>query len=559
MAGVDRAKAPNPALRRIREVERRETREEFATAVVIAGRQLGDNHLGCDARLVAKWEDGDVGCPRPAYQRALEALTGRPFAELGFRQRNAIELPSPCELTTERLSFHVDEEGQVWATVDRRTFLVGTSAALLAQAGIGLADGLIPRQPSSGDTRLVTAATPDPFGFATYAQQRWPDLRLSRPQPDYGIDFTAVLPASRALEGAVLQLQLHDAEVADGRALATVRNLLRWEEFSRSTGRGLLVAASQPPEGPKFFAIDSREAARRAAHNGTPAVVIPDAYELDDLTFALLWACASLDTGLQMDDQELTMTIGELAPCETLPSSAVSREAAAGLGMTSQIWLGSDFCARHILRNLKDVLAPPAFWTREQTGGESCPWLLFEHKYAYLRATRDRFGENSLSRMFCIPHSVVVSSALFERVLLLLTVALMEAMGIKVKVCDDPAYSDVEGFVLSGHNKAIVANWVRGEGIWHVDTARRPSVLSDFREAAGHASAHSVIEGETAAGRLQALAWYLDVDWSWIQDRCRSLARVGTAGLLRPRSRHISTAGVDIACSYLGQSQVVPA
>jgi hypothetical protein len=156
----------------------------------------------------------------------------------------------------------------------------------------------------------------------------------------------------------------------------------------------------------------------------------------------------------------------------------------------SQIWLGSDFCARHILRNLEEVPAPPAFWTREQTGGEACPWLLFEHKHAYLRATRDRFGESSLSRMLCIPHRVVASSALDERVLLLLAVALMEAMGIHVKVCDDPSYSDVEGFVLGGQDKAIIANWVRGEGIWHVDTARRPSVLSDFREASGHTNAH---------------------------------------------------------------------
>jgi hypothetical protein len=52
----------------------------------------------------------------------------------------------------------------------------------------------------------------------------------------------------------------------------------------------------------------------------------------------------------------------------------------------------------------------------------------------------------------------------------------------------------------------------------------------------------------------KALARYLDVDWPWIQERCRRLAQVGTAGLLRPRSRHISTAGVDTACSYLGQS-----
>jgi hypothetical protein len=554
--GVERAKAPNLVLRRIREVERRETREEFAAAVVIAGRQLGDGQLGCDARHVARWEDGDVGCPRPAYQRALEALTGRPFAELGFRPRNAIELPSSCELIPDRLSFHVDEEGRVWATVDRRTFLVGTSAALLAQAGLELAHGSIRGAPPSADTHWVAAVTPDPFGFGSFVRQQWPDLRLSRPQPDYGVDFTALLPASRAIEGAALQLQLHDAEAADGRVLTTVKNLLRWEEFSRGTGRGLLVAACQSSEGPRFFAIDSREAGRRIAHYDTPAVAIPDAYELDDLTFALLWAYASLDAGLQVDDQELTIAVGELAPYESLPSSAVSREAAAELGMTSQIWLGSDFCARHILRNLQDVPAPPIFWTREQTGGEACPWLLFEHKHAYLRATRDRFRESSLCRMFCLPRSVVASSALFERVLLLLAVALMEATGIHVKVCDDPSYGDVEGFVLGGQDKAIIANWVRGDGIWHVDTARRPSVLSDFREAAGRASAHSVIEAETPAGRLQALALYLDVDWAWIQDRCRSLARVGTTGLLRPRSRYISTNGVDTACSYLGQSEV---
>jgi hypothetical protein len=556
MVGVERARAPNLILRRIREVERRESREEFAAAVVSAGRQLGNKQLACDARLVARWEDGDVGCPRPAYQRALEALIGRPFAELGFRQRNAIELPSPCELAPDRLSFHVDEEGRVWATVDRRTFLVGTSATLLAQAGLGLADGSIRGLPMSGDPPWVVPATPDPFGFAAFATERWPELRLSCPQPDYGVDFTALLPTSRPIEGAALQLQIHDAEAADGRALTTVNNLLRWEEFSRAPGRGLLIAACQSSEGPKFFALDSREAGRRAAHHDTPAVAIPDAYELDDLTFALLWACASLDTGLQVDDQELTMAVSELAPYETLPSSAVSREAAAELGAISQIWLGSDFCARHILRNLKDVPSPPVFWTREQTGGEACPWLLFEHKHAYLRATRDRFGGSSLCRMFCLPHSVVASSVPFERVLLLLAVALMEATGIHVQVCDDPSYADVEGFVLGGQDKAIIANWVRGDGIWHVDTARRPSVLSDFREATGQASAHSVIEADTPAARLQALARYLEVDWAWIQERCRSLAQVGTAGLLRPRSRHISTVGVDTACSYVGQSQV---
>src|SRR6266487_4025516 len=101
------------------------------------GGPVGRRRCGMSAaRLPARFG----GSHRPPIRR-----TGLPAA-------NAIELPSPCELTPETLSFHVDEEGRVWAAVDRRTFLVGTSAALLAQAGIGLADGSIRGQPSSGGT-----------------------------------------------------------------------------------------------------------------------------------------------------------------------------------------------------------------------------------------------------------------------------------------------------------------------------------------------------------------------------------------------------------------------
>src|SRR5579863_7851742 len=179
---VGKDKTPNLVLRYIREVERRESREEFAAAVA----NTGDVHLACDARLVARWEDGDVECPRPAYQRALEALTGRPFAELGFRQRNALEVPSSDGQSPERLSLHVDEEGHVWATVGRRTFLVGTSATLLAQMGLTAANGEvpIPSVPGAGD----------PYGFAAFARERWPEFRLAQPHPDYGVDYTALLP-----------------------------------------------------------------------------------------------------------------------------------------------------------------------------------------------------------------------------------------------------------------------------------------------------------------------------------------------------------------------------
>lgn len=112
-----KAKTPNLLLRYIRQTERHESREEFAEAVVKAGRQLGDHHLACDARLVARWEDGEVGRPRPAYQRALTALTGRPFDELGFQPRHPSDVRSTGQAGPGRLSLHVDGEGHAAATI----------------------------------------------------------------------------------------------------------------------------------------------------------------------------------------------------------------------------------------------------------------------------------------------------------------------------------------------------------------------------------------------------------------------------------------------------------
>ncbi|MGN9845079.1 hypothetical protein ACTMTI_43845 [Nonomuraea sp. H19] len=532
-----RVKTPNHVLRRIREEERRESREEFARALVAIADTIGEHGLACDARLVARWEDGEVGRPRPAYQRALEALTGRSFDQLGFRPRNAIEVPSQDALAPERLSFYADEEGQVWASVDRRTFLVGGSAsALLAQLRT--------------DLPLIGGLN-DLYGFAGHAKVRWPDLKLSRPTPDFGVDLTALLPDGRAMEGAVLRMQFHAGSTSEGRVMTRLTNAPRWAEFSRATSRGLLIAADRSADESRFFAMDAREARRRLAQSpDSDTIAIPGAYELDDFTYGLLWAAASLDDGLQADDQELAISREELAQYEALTSSAVSREAAPDLGRVSHAWLGSDFCARHILRNLTTLPELPIFWTREQRGEEACTWLLFDHKYAYLRGVRSSTGDQASVRMFCIPHRAVQDSPRHERVLLFVSIALMEATGIHTKVCDDPAYSSVEGFVLGGE-QAIIANWVRGAGMWHVDTTQRVSVLREFREATGQVGAHSVIEANSPAERLRALAAYLELDWAWLVTRCRALAHVGTAGLLRPRSRLISVAGIDAACAFV--------
>jgi hypothetical protein len=74
---------PNRILRRIREVERQETREEFAESVVAAARAFGVE-IACNYRTIARWEDGETAMLYPAYRRALSALLNRPLRELGF-------------------------------------------------------------------------------------------------------------------------------------------------------------------------------------------------------------------------------------------------------------------------------------------------------------------------------------------------------------------------------------------------------------------------------------------------------------------------------------------
>jgi transcriptional regulator with XRE-family HTH domain len=86
-----RTKAPNPVLRRIREHERRETREEFAEAMARVARNIGEP-VYPDAKYVAKLESGDIRRPRPVYRRILSELCGRPFSELGFSPAPGLSL-----------------------------------------------------------------------------------------------------------------------------------------------------------------------------------------------------------------------------------------------------------------------------------------------------------------------------------------------------------------------------------------------------------------------------------------------------------------------------------
>ena len=308
--------------------------------------------------------------------------------------------------------------------------------------------------------------------------------------------------------------------------------------------------------GPRRFGLDRRIARSRLgrAAAGAP-LLIPRAYELDDLCFGLLWAVANLDDALLDDDSALSMAEAHLTGGETVSNRSEGRHGdAAELSAVSKMHLGSAVCARHILRNAESLTSPPSFWTREQRGEEASTWLFLAHKYAYLERTTALFSTaaGGPTRTFCVPRAAVEDSEPAERVLLFLAVSLMESFGLQVDVCAESEYTALQGFVLQQRRRAIVANWVGQDGIWHLDVTDHRATLREFADARGYASACSVTAGTSPGERLRTFADYLGLDWTWLTRRCGELGDYGTAGLVSPRSRLLSTAGVDRACSFVG-------
>ena len=381
-------------------------------------------------------------------------------------------------------------------------------------------------------------------------------LEADSDQPLNAVDHDITLTAApgRYFSGTVISAGLYPAS-DDGRIVVNMPADLGGEPFHRRPGRSLVIGVVENDHhAARFFGLDSRQARQRLArapHVGR--MLVPRAYELDDLTVGLLWAVSNLDEALLDDDAVLAASRDHLAVYEQRPRSAVGHDIAVDLSPVSTMWLGSDFCARHILRHFDTLTDVPVFWTREQHGEEASTWLLFAHKYAYLRQSAATFvGAGATpTRAFCVPPAAAGASSRPERTLLLLAVALMESFGIRVDVCVEPEYASMQGFVFDQHRQAIVANWVGAEGIWQVDLADSGPLLHEFADAVGYAQAHSVMAGRAPAARLAALAEYLDLDWDWLVRRCGEFAAYGSAGIVQPRSRLLSVDGVDQACRFL--------
>lgn len=358
-------------------------------------------------------------------------------------------------------------------------------------------------------------------------------------------------PAGRRLAGSAIPAQLHRA-VLNEHVVTQVPVAYADDPFLSRPSRGLVVGQLDQPS--VAFVMDSRHARRRLRGAGSEArLLIPRAYRLDELTFALLWAVTSFDEALLADDAIIAAALRDTEAFAQLDKSAATRDMAADASPVSQMWLGSQFCASHIRRHTAELTDQPVYWTREQRGEEAATWLLFDHKHQYLRKTSAGTDDRSpLVRAFCVPRQAVDDSPAGERMLLLLALALMESYGIQTVVTDLAELVGTPGFVSDRRARAITATWIGADGIWYADVTDNRTTLRGYDDSIGYAINHSINEGPDPWSRLRAFADYLQLEWKLLVARCAELGEWGSAGIAEPRSRLLSVGGFDRACRYLG-------
>lgn len=345
-----------------------------------------------------------------------------------------------------------------------------------------------------------------------------------------GVELTAVITSSVPAENGVM--------------CAPSGELIR--SLERPHRRTLLVTSTANADAPIVYLADGREFAASAVR-GAETHSVPAAYRLDDLTVGIVWAVANTDSAILADDGALDLYQRSLMHYEESPASSPTLSEVPKLSDVSRQWLGSCFCAGYITRSLTKLRSDPFFWSREQSGEEASSWLLWTHKLDYLRHTASRYAQ--MRRGFCIPEHKVRASPRYERVLLLLALALMEASGIETQVSTETELGEIEGFVLA--EDLIVANWLRGPGVWYVDTDAPAPRWRTYQDLSKVVVTDSIVARPTPAGRLQALAAYLDISWTWFSSRCLELAAAGVDGIVHPRSRLLSTDGLMIALRFV--------
>ncbi|WP_033818333.1 hypothetical protein [Kitasatospora sp. MBT63] len=404
--------------------------------------------------------------------------------------------------------------------------------------------------PATGLTAARTLPD-DVLAHAQRAGRRWPTSTLIPAEAVPGFGGHWRLDGIAAYDSTTTVAQVYEATRQGDLLVIDPADHDHVRQLADASARMLLLAAYDG----ELYLLDAAHARRHLARRPFAVLPVPRANRLDDLTYALTLALLTCDDALLADDWAIEEQQEALERYRSLPRSAPARTSMPDLRAVTSAFIGSEFCARHILGHLADTESVPLFWTREQRGEQGIGWLMWRHKHVYLRELTGRFGTGGRKRMaraFCIPASAVSSSDPYERILLFLTVALMELHGLDVWVSADERLADVDGFVLVPGEHAVLANWVAGEAMWRVDATAEPADLLSYQHMLDHARATSVVRGEEPRQRLRALAEHLALDWAWLTARCGELARSGSTAMLRPRSRHLTLAEVDRVLAFVG-------
>ncbi|MEO3976869.1 hypothetical protein [Streptomyces sp. CAU 1734] len=322
--------------------------------------------------------------------------------------------------------------------------------------------------------------------------------------------------------------------------------------FTRPARRALVFASLGGRGRDAFYLMDSTAAREATALPFVRDLKVPDAYRLDHLTYALMWAALCFDDWLQADD---VMLAGERERLErgAVVRTGFARSALPGLSSAGAVWLGSHVCAVHAERHLAGSGVVPVLWSQCRSGPEAAAWLLLKDRMRVLDLLRPPGGSGPGQVAVCLPEKAVKGSEPYERVLLLLFAALLESRGIAIAVSDDPAYTAMEEVLVVAERTAVVGNWMpRGDGICAAATAEDPARVGLYAGAVAHARAHSVIAANDSTGRLRRLAEYLELDGAWLAGRCRELTATGIGGLVRTRSHLLHTGGLEASLARLG-------
>ncbi|WP_405728731.1 hypothetical protein OG885_09020 [Streptomyces sp. NBC_00028] len=408
--------------------------------------------------------------------------------------------------------------------------------------------------------KVVLARVPHDASLAAVHRfdVRFDSSHLSVNGPLPGAGGVWHLDGLRILDGTSVAVQMYEAEPRGDTVVVGPEDREHLRYFTRSRRRALLIAALGARGEDDLYVMDAAHA-RRQLLMPVDRLPIPSAYRLDELVYALLWAALNVDDSLLADDQALHVAQQRLEAHLDQPRSAAARAAYPDLTEVGAAWLGSYACASYLRRHLGSVDNAPVLWSRVQYGGQAAGWLLFTERHQVLQLMQERSigAVDAAGCVFAIPESAVKDSEPYERLLLLLAMALMESYGLTVHIHSDRAHSDTAEFIVA-QRLVVVADWLTPKAVWHLDSTNSRSEIDSLAHAVDHARSRSFTSAGTSHERLRQAADYLECEWDWLVKRCREVSDYGIGGLLQLRSHLIQTSGIERALSYLGESPTSP-